>query len=150
MWDAHGIIWPGRDINLEILRVEGYRKFCNKLWNATKFAISKFDADYVPLQSEKVGRPVSLSTPFVASWADSFIVRYSQPTGKESLAEKWIMHKLNEAATRVNESLKDRNFMKATDDMYSFWLYEVCDVYIVRASSMAVFSPVRPELIIGF
>jgi valyl-tRNA synthetase len=71
----------GRDINLEILRVEGYRKvslggsssrrgaspgepvaypcprnsqFCNKLWNATKFAMLKLEGDFVPLQSEKV------------------------------------------------------------------------------------------------
>ncbi|ORY75634.1 valine-tRNA ligase [Leucosporidium creatinivorum] len=95
----------GRDINLEILRVEGYRKFCNKLWNATKFAISKFDADYVPLASEK-------------------------PTGNESLVEKWILQKLNTAAANVNANFGDRNFMKATDDVYSFWLYEVCDVYI--------------------
>ncbi|GAA5976762.1 hypothetical protein JCM11641_000863 [Rhodosporidiobolus odoratus] len=95
----------GRDINLEILRVEGYRKFCNKLWNATKFAMLKLEGDFVPPQSEK-------------------------PTGKESLVEKWILHKLNQAAEKVNAALVDRNFMAATSDAYSFWLYEICDVYI--------------------
>lgn len=44
----------GRDINLEILRVEGYRKFCNKLWNATKFAMLKFEDGWVPEVSAKV------------------------------------------------------------------------------------------------
>ena len=38
----------GRDINLEILRVEGYRKFCNKIFNATKFAMLKLDAEFIP------------------------------------------------------------------------------------------------------
>ncbi|GAA5835277.1 hypothetical protein JCM11251_006667 [Rhodosporidiobolus azoricus] len=95
----------GRDINLEILRVEGYRKFCNKLWNATKFAMLKLEGDFVPTQSEK-------------------------PTGKESLVEKWILHKLNLAAEKVNAALTERNFMSATSDAYSFWLYEICDVYI--------------------
>lgn len=44
----------GRDINLEILRVEGYRKFCNKIFNATKFAMLKFDEEFVPSPTAKV------------------------------------------------------------------------------------------------
>jgi len=44
----------GRDINLEILRVEGYRKFCNKVFNATKFAMLKLDQDFVPRADLKV------------------------------------------------------------------------------------------------
>ena len=44
----------GRDINLEILRVEGYRKFCNKIFNATKFAMLKLDEKFVPEPSPKV------------------------------------------------------------------------------------------------
>ena len=45
---------PGRDINLEILRVEGYRKFCNKIFNATKFAMLKLDETFRPEPSPKV------------------------------------------------------------------------------------------------
>ena len=44
----------GRDINLEILRVEGYRKFCNKLWNATKFAMLKFEEGFIPEPTTQV------------------------------------------------------------------------------------------------
>lgn len=43
-----------RDINLEILRVEGYRKFCNKIFNATKFAMLKLDETFVPDPFAKV------------------------------------------------------------------------------------------------
>ncbi|KAI0031097.1 tRNA synthetases class I-domain-containing protein [Vararia minispora EC-137] len=102
----------GRDINLEILRVEGYRKFCNKIFNATKFAMLKLD--------------------------DSFIAESSaKPTGKESLVERWILHKLNIAATEINKQLVERNFMAATTVAYNFWLYELCDVYIEAMKPMA-------------
>ncbi|KAI0781633.1 tRNA synthetases class I-domain-containing protein [Irpex lacteus] len=101
----------GRDINLEILRVEGYRKFCNKIFNATKFAMLKLDETFVP-------EP------------------HAKPTGKESLAERWILHKLNIAAEEINKQLADRNFMAATGAAYNFWLYELCDVYIEAMKPM--------------
>ena len=40
---------------MEINRVEGYRKFCNKIWNATKFAMLKLDDDFVPPATLQVG-----------------------------------------------------------------------------------------------
>ncbi|KAF8063543.1 tRNA synthetases class I-domain-containing protein [Lyophyllum atratum] len=101
----------GRDINLEILRVEGYRKFCNKIFNATKFAMLKLDETFVPEPSPK-------------------------PTGRESLVEQWILHKLNIAAADINTQLAERNFMLATTSAYNFWLYELCDVYIEAMKPM--------------
>ncbi|KAL8283096.1 hypothetical protein RQP46_005874 [Phenoliferia psychrophenolica] len=116
----------GRDINLEILRVEGYRKFCNKLWNATKFAMSKLDpktslaADAGPLLDADGSRLYPAFVPTASQ----------KPSGEESLVERWILHKLNEATKTVNAALERRNFMDATNDAYKFWLYEICDVYI--------------------
>lgn len=54
-----------------------------------------------------------------------------QPLSSETLVERWIYHKLDVAATDVNKALYERNFMAATNAVYNFWLYELCDVYIV-------------------
>ena len=44
----------GQDINLDILRMEGYPKFCNKLFNATNIAMLKLDESFVPEVIAKV------------------------------------------------------------------------------------------------
>lgn len=94
----------GRDINLDILRVEGYRKFCNKIYQATKFALMRLGEDYQPPATEAL-------------------------SGNESLVEKWILHKLTETNKIVNDSLEKRDFFNSTNAIYEFW-YLVCDVYI--------------------
>jgi valyl-tRNA synthetase len=101
----------GRDINLDITRVEGYRKFCNKLWNAIRFAMLKLDPDFVPAST-------------------------SARSGNESVVERWILHKLNHATAEVERQLEDRNFMNATGALWNFWLYEFCDVFIEASKPM--------------
>ena len=94
----------GRDINLDILRVEGYRKFCNKIYQATKFALIRLGEDYQPPSMEKL-------------------------SGNESLVEKWILNKMTNYAKSINEALDKRDFLTSTSGIYEFW-YLVCDVYI--------------------
>lgn len=95
----------GRDVNLNISRVESYRKFCNKLWNACKFALMKLGEGFVP--------------------GKEFV-----PKGNESSVDKWILHKLNEATKEVQANFEITNLMQATSAIHSFWLYDLCDVYI--------------------
>ena len=44
----------GRDINLDVKRVVGYRHFCNKIWNAMKFSLNVLGSDYVPSAAQEV------------------------------------------------------------------------------------------------
>jgi valyl-tRNA synthetase len=104
----------GRDINMDIKVVEGYRKFCNKMYQATKFALMRLGEDFVPRPDSKL-------------------------TGKESLVELWILHKLNIAAQKTNKLLEERNFSDATKAVYNYWLYELCDVYIVSFHTLCFF-----------
>lgn len=53
-----------QSVNLEINRVEGYRHFCNKLWNATRFAMLKLQGDFVPNPTHLVSFLCSLTSPF--------------------------------------------------------------------------------------
>lgn len=94
-----------RDINMNINRIEGYRRFCNKLWNATKFALMKLGDGFVPTKE------VCL-------------------LGGESMIDLWILARLNKSIGETNMSFASFNLMAATQAIYSFWLYELCDVYI--------------------
>lgn len=94
----------GRDINLDISRVEGYRKFCNKIYQATKFSIQRLGDDYQP--------PSSTHTP-----------------ASKSLVEKWILYQMNNTIAIVNDSFEKRDFLTCTSKIYELW-YMICDVYI--------------------
>jgi len=108
----------GGDIAFDIKVIHGYRKFCNKIYQATKYVLGKLDADFVP---QKTGGL----------------------TGKESLAERWILHKLTIAAKEVNHALGDREFMRSTTYIYQFWYNHLCDVYI--ENSKAILQDGTPE-----
>lgn len=95
----------GRDINMDINRIEGYRRFCNKIWNACRFALMKLGDGYEPLEKSEI-------------------------IGGESLVDKWVLLRLNQTIKEVNEALEIKNLMIATQSIYSFWLYDLCDVYI--------------------
>ncbi|XP_058458950.1 valine--tRNA ligase [Malaya genurostris] len=94
-----------RDINLDILRVQGYRFFCNKLWNATKFALLYFTG------------------------AEKYDV-IQQLTGSESNIDLWILSRLSNCIDTANKSFEKYEFAQVTNACYNFWLYDLCDVYL--------------------
>jgi valyl-tRNA synthetase len=98
--------------------MHGYRRFCNKIYQATKFVLGKLETDFVPQST-------------------------STKSGKESLAERWILHKLTIAAKEINQALTDREFSTATSVSYQFWYTQLCDVYI--ENSKAIIQDGTPE-----
>ena len=82
----------GGDINFDIKIMHGYRRFCNKVWQASKYVLGKLPQDFVP-----------------ASSVDE---------SKLSLAEKWILSRMNAAAKNINEALDGREFSKSTQIAY--------------------------------
>jgi valyl-tRNA synthetase len=94
----------GRDIKLAEERIAGYRNFCNKVWNAARFTLMNlegFDPDLLGL-------------------------------GDLALAEgdKWILHRLNEAARETNKALSEYRFNEAAMGLYQFTWSEFCDWYV--------------------
>jgi valyl-tRNA synthetase len=108
----------GGDIAFDIKVIHGYRKFCNKIYQATKYVLGKLDRDFVPQKTIKL-------------------------TGKESLAERWILHKMTIAARDINQAIGDREFMRSTSIVYQYWYNHLCDVYI--ENSKAIIQDGTPE-----
>ena len=99
----------GRDIKLAEDRIEGYRNFCNKLWNASRFVLMNLD-DYKG--SCILDEKANLST-----------------------ADRWILSRLNRATKEVNESLEAFRFNDVALTIYKFIWNEYCDWYIELAKS---------------
>jgi valyl-tRNA synthetase len=100
----------GGDINLDIKVIHAYRKFCNKIFQATKYVLGSLPQDFVPSENRIV-------------------------PGK-TLAERWIQHKMNSATRDVNAAIADREFSKATIIVYRYWYSELCDVFIENSKAI--------------
>jgi valyl-tRNA synthetase len=102
----------GRDINLDVGRVVGYRQFCNKLWNATRFALTHLAPDrYAP-----------------APLLDAVDELLASP----SLAarDRWILSRLSACCSAVDAAMRAYSFAAAANAVYAFFLYELCDYYL--------------------
>ncbi|HNP59560.1 MAG TPA: valine--tRNA ligase [Nitrospirales bacterium] len=95
---------PGRDIKLAEERIEGYRNFVTKLWNAARF---------IHLYAE--GPRVSLST------------------GLRPFPDRWILSRLNHTIHEVTKAFEDYRFDQAASALYQFIWHEYCDWFIELA-----------------
>ncbi len=107
----------GRDIRFDLGRVEGYRNFCNKLWNASRFALMHLE------------KPVS----------------QARASGTPALAERWIRSRLCVAIGAVHENLATYRLDLAAKAIYEFIWYEFCDWYLELAKPVLNDETASPE-----
>ncbi|CAH8349891.1 unnamed protein product [Eruca vesicaria subsp. sativa] len=96
-------------INLDIKRVVGYRQWCNKLWNAVRFALIRLGDGYAPPPPTTM-MILSLET--------------------MPLSCQWILSVLNKAISKTVESLNAFDLSEAANTVYAWWQYQFCDVFI--------------------
>ena len=107
----------GRDIVLAPSRIEGYRNYCNKLWNATR---------YVLMQTE--GRDTGVDNDEV----------------ELSLADRWITSRLQHIEQNIEKHIKNYRFDLYAQELYAFVWEDYCDWYL-ELSKPVLFNDSTPE-----
>jgi valyl-tRNA synthetase len=105
----------GRDVKLSPQRIDGYRNFANKLWNATRFVL---------MNGEQAG-------PEAARVADA--LAEGRRPGAASLPDRWILSRLERTVDAVGEALDTYRFNDAASALYQFAWHEFCDWYLEAA-----------------
>ena len=95
-------------------RVESFRNFANKIWNATRFCLMNADGASVHSSPPSEGGVAAAS-------ADGVVL---------SLADKWIVSRLHKTAKAVNRALETYQFHEAVQLLYHFFWDDFCDWYI--------------------
>jgi valyl-tRNA synthetase len=93
----------GRDVIMSEKRVEGYRSFTNKIWNATRYILMNLGDSFTPrdLSADELQR-----------------------------FDRWILHSLNMTIRNTEKSLAEYRFNDAAQGLYDFFWHEFCDWYL--------------------
>ncbi len=98
----------GRDLKFSLQRLEGYRNFMNKLWNAARFSLNALKDFKVPSEGAE-----------------------ALPVKKDlSDADQWVLYKLGVVEREMDEHFKAYRFSEAASTIYSFVWHILCDWYL--------------------
>ena len=98
----------GRDINWDMKRLEGYRNFCNKIWNASRYVLMNATGEE----------------------GDQDCGQDNSDDYKLTLADRWIISRLQSAETEVTAAIDSYRFDLAAQALYDFVWNEYCDWYL--------------------
>ena len=98
----------GRDINWDMKRLEGYRNFCNKIWNASRYVLMNATGED----------------------GDQDCGQDNSDNYKLTLADRWIMSRLQSAESEVTAAIDSYRFDLAAQALYDFVWNEYCDWYL--------------------
>jgi valyl-tRNA synthetase len=110
----------GRDINWDMKRLDGYRSFCNKLWNASRYVLMNTEVQSDP-ESNAAGEPLDCGQ----------ILVDGKPGAMElSLADRWIIGLFNQTVKTFDDHMATYRFDLAANTLYEFTWNQFCDWYL--------------------